>query len=141
MHLGHKLIKAVSDAFPNTKLLRCVMHFLSNLNDHHKGAGAEKVVRDLQYVFQSPYEDFNNLFEGLVSKYHEHASLINFLLKNLVILFTLLFTLTITVGHYSIQTHQRVSTSNSRNSIDSKQKLWQNSWNHTNLSRNVKKAK
>ena len=78
----HELIKAVSDAFPNTKLLRCVMHFLSNLKDHAKGAGAEKVVRDLQHLLQSPYEDFNNLFEGLVSKYHEHASLINFLLKS-----------------------------------------------------------
>ena len=67
---------------PNTKLLRCVMHFLSNLKDHAKGAGAEKVVRDIQHLFQSPYEDFNNLFDGLVSKYHEHASLINFLLKS-----------------------------------------------------------
>ena len=79
--IEHKLIKAVSDAFPNTKLLQCVMHFLSNLKDHAKSAGAEKVVSDLQHL-QLPYQDFDNLWLRLVSKYHEHASLINFLLKS-----------------------------------------------------------
>ena len=56
----HELIKAVSDAFPNTKLLQCVMHFLSNLKDHAKSAGAEKLVSDLQHL-QLPYQDFDNL--------------------------------------------------------------------------------